>query len=464
MIKRINFPGIALLLTALIAIQYGVGLFAAQYCSALVLKQISDHTDAKVTLEKAHIWPLTMTIDLEGLKVFDPDDTSKRIASIGKMRLRVSLLGVLSKKLIFSDIKISGADINFEREPDGSYNIQKISRQSSAGKSDKGVLSSLKQVYDTLRPKQDLFSSVYDALKKKSSVKKTENSAQTEKAKTTERVVTAMPKGKRVVFMPLGGENIIDARAIAIENARVRVGMDKDGSLDVNEAGISIKNLVVSAESGVSLSSASLKGKIEKDDKTAGRCDIYYNTDLRGQRVVLNVRANDLDLAALAFIYNKSLPVDISRGVLNIDSKTMVDKDALSSKNKLSLKDARIAAKGGISGMASGILPLPVMCELLNKINPIELDFEVGGTLDKPDMRGFQKSLFDMVKPYMSSAEADLKKEGANFLQNMINKVKKSTSGANPEATSGSSQNTGTVDDAIKSIQGLVEKTETKEQ
>ena len=95
-------------------------------------------------------------------KVFDPQKEDERILSVNDVSIRLSVLGLLSKRLSISAINMKDAQISLVGEPDGTFNIQKLGTPKAAGetKTQAGLLG-------MLEGKQDWFSKVYDLLKKK---------------------------------------------------------------------------------------------------------------------------------------------------------------------------------------------------------------------------------------------------------------------------------------------------------
>jgi hypothetical protein len=56
-------------------------------------------------------------------------------------------------------------------------------------------------------------------------------------------------------------------------------------------------------------------------------------------------------------------------------------------------------------------MPLPLLCEALNSINPLSLDFTISGTIDNPQFNGFTRSLAALVTPNIKNIGQVLKNE-----------------------------------------------------
>jgi len=63
-----------------------------------------------------------------------------------------------------------------------------------------------------------------------------------------------------------------------------------------------------------------------------------------------------------------------------------------------------------------------MICEILNNINPVNLDFSVSGTVDKPEFSDFMKSLMGLVKPNLKTIERAIKNEGLRAIGALLEK------------------------------------------
>jgi uncharacterized protein involved in outer membrane biogenesis len=125
-VKRLNIVKIIITVIALIIFHFATGLFISPAATQYIITQLNKNTAAKISLEKAQIWPLTLNVRLINLKVFDPNDTGKRIVSVPAASFRLSVLGLLSKRLVISRAVLENAEISLEGRDDGSFNIQDI--------------------------------------------------------------------------------------------------------------------------------------------------------------------------------------------------------------------------------------------------------------------------------------------------------------------------------------------------
>ena len=130
---------------------------------------------------------------------------------------------------------------------------------------------------------------------------------------------------------------------------------------------------------------------------------------------VVQSKKMHINMAALSFIYRDSLPVAVEKGNLDIRSKTLIVDGDIDSKNSLSLKQQRIAAKRGVQ-LTVGMIPASVLVDALNKVDPLDLKFNITGTVDDPKFGGFQDSLMKVIKPYL----ADIKEQGVSAVKSFI--------------------------------------------
>lgn len=408
--KFFNIKGIIILIVILFAAQIVSGLVISPIASQIVIDQINKHTEAKISAGRVSVWPLTLSASLSDLKIFDPDDPSKKMIGIKKASIRLSLIGLLSKRLVVSSINVSDADINLKGEPDGGFNIQKI-----AGGTEEDRAGS--SIFDRFRGKQDWFGRVFDMVKRRSSKEAADKKAQKEKgAKKIVKDVQELPRGRRVKFTPVRGGYLLEIGFLKVRNANIHVEADRGRTVDVKRSSVLMRGVGVDPKKGARFDRLILAGRLEKEGKAAGDFSITYTQ--KGNTTLANVSAEKIDLTAISFVYENSLPVDVNKGVLSLDSNTVIVNDQLDSKNSLVLTGQDIQPKGGLQ-VSVGAATMPVICQALNQVDPVKLNFKITGTTENPKFTGFEDSLMKIIKPYM---EESLKKEGEGILKGLIKK------------------------------------------
>lgn len=442
--KALNIKGIIILVSVLLAVQLIVGLVLSPMVSPLVVKVINDNSNAKISVGGVHIWPLTLSCSLNDLKVFDPDNEKERIASIKKAGARISFLALLSKRIVISSITISGAEIDVRGEPDGSFNIQKLAPEdkAAAGEAKTGI-------FDKFKGKKDWFTRVFDMVKKNASKESVEKK-QTEKKDKGEikTDVVQLPKGRRVIFSTLSDPYIFQIRNLAVKNSSLKLyPADTGAALTVGKANIAIKNLGMDPLKGARFDKLSISGKLDKAGSPAGSFDLDYDQTFKGgeQRARCTLSAKNIDLAAIQFIYEDSLPISFSKGILDIRSDTGLVNENIDSKNNITLKDQEASAKGG--GMV-GMIPMPALCDALNQVNPASFSFTITGTVNSPKFGGLEDALMKLLKPYLENlVTKNLKEKAEGVLGSFL---KKETGGAEGGQAGGDAAS-----DALKSIKGI---------
>jgi hypothetical protein len=221
----------------------------------------------------------------------------------------------------------------------------------------------------------------------------------------------------------------------------------------VEKAGIRMRGIAMDPLKGVRFDALTAKGALRKNDVPAGDFSLKYaqSSSKKDLKTEFDITANDIDMTAVSFIYKDSLPVTVEKGVLDLRSKTDIVNGELDSKNSLSLKDQQLASKGG-GQAAVGFIPMPILVEALNQVDPIKLKFDITGSVDSPKFSGFQDSLKELVKPYIT----DVKEQGVKAVGDFF---KKKLGGGEESAApkpSGESQED-TTQKAIDSIKSLFE-------
>ena len=420
MFKIFNVKGILIVVFSLAIIHFGTALVFSPILASQVIKALNEVVGTKISVESVNVWPLTMTITARDIKIFDPDDQTKRMVLAGRSSARLSVIGLLSKRIIFSHITVSGAQIDLEGEPDGSFNIQKLSRGEK-----KTEAAEKKSIFDQFKKGEDWFGRIYRMIKSSTSKASVEKKKEEIKAnRKVKKDVQILPKGRLVKFTRQGDDYFLQVRTLSLENSVINIVSPESDEISINGASFKLKDLALDPKRGVRFSNMELKGKIDKVGETKGNFKLYYDQTMKGEHLLteFNLSANDVDLAAVSFIYENSIPVRFEAGSASINSKTSIFDDELNSKNSFVFKGQNVVPKSGASGTI-GIVPLPSICEAVNKVDPLELKFGISGTVDQPRFEGFEEALMTVIRPYIESIVQDVKDKGIKALGDMLRKA-----------------------------------------
>ena len=448
--KVINTKGIIILAVVLLVIQLGVGLVLSPLVGKIVIEQLNKYGGTKIDVGSVNVWPLTFSCSLKDLKIFDPDNEKQRIALVRKASVGINPLALLSKRLVVSNLVVTGAEINLKGEPDGSFNIQKLAR----GEDSKKEAAQKGSVFDRFKKGKDLFTRVYDMVKNNASKKAAEKNIKEHKESTkVKREVVELPKGRRVNFTTLSDEYVFQIKNFAVKNAKIKVETQDGQSLEVEKGDITISNLGIDPKKGARFDKISIAGGLIKEGENAGSFDMDYRKTFSRdtQKTAISFSARGVDLSAVSFVYQDSLPVDFSKGIIDVSSKTNILNGDLSSSNSIILKGQKVSPKSGQQTAMVGMIPLSTICEALNQIDPVNLKFEIGGTVENPQLKNFQDTLLQLVKPYLSNITKTLKEQGVKALGGLLNKETPAEGGSTAAATD---DTTSKAADAIKSFFG----------
>ncbi len=410
MMKFLNIRNIVVVLVILALVHFTVGLLVSPKLGEFMVGKINQYSRAKISLERVNIWPLALSLSFKNLKVFDPENTDKKIAEIKEVSVYLSPLGLLSKRLVLSEVKISGANINLEGEPDGTFNIQKLAQLKTPGKPIKPI-----EVVEGAIQKKDWFIRGYDLLKNKfSSDALKKEKAQAAEAKKITKTIALLPKGRRVHFKSKESY-LLQIKRLIVAGSYLDLKNQDGRSVQVEDARIELSNVAFDPELGFRLGKAEVAGKIKNAGVAAGSLKFAYKSafskDVR--KAQFNFGLKEVNLDALRFIYENSLPVEIVKGTVDVISETLLENGNINSVNRLSLGNHELKPKGlAVSSEIS--LPMPLFCEALNNINPLRLDFTISGTVEKPQFKDFTRSLRDMVKPNLKNIGQVIKSEVVN--------------------------------------------------
>ncbi len=410
--KLVNTKGAVIFAGVLIIFQLAVGLVISPRFGNVVIDAVNKHTKAKVDIDRINIWPLTLSCSIQGIRVFDPDNENERIALVPKAVMKISPLRLLAKQVVFSKIEIRDAEILVKGEPDGSFNVQKL----VGAKKEEKALDAL-GLFDRFKGKKDWVSRVYDMVKKnfgKEAIAK--RKAEREEAKKTKKEIQPLPTGRRVKFKTPSDAYVFQIKDFTIKDSRINLDPGDGSAVNVEKAVVSIRNLGIDPARGARFDGLKIKGKLDKGGDPAGTLNLEYSSGFKGDdhRATFIISAEDINLAAVSFIYKDSLPVDFKEGYFTARSSTEIVNNNIDSRNSVSLKDHDVSPAE--RGVMVGLVPLSTVCEALNQVDPASFKFDITGTVESPEFSGFMESLMALIKPYLSNVVKNIKEEGVKAL------------------------------------------------
>ena len=449
--KRLNIKNIVIVLVILALVHFIVGLLVSPKLGEFIVGKINRYSSAKVYVERINIWPLTFSLSLKNVKVFDSQNTDNKIAEIKLASIHISPLGLLSKRLV-SEAKISGANIYLEGESDGTFNIQKLTQPKTSSKTvtpDRTLEGAIQ--------KKDLFTRCYDLLKKKfsSDALKKEKVHQVQAKKIT-KTVAVLPRGRRVHFKSQDGY-LLEIKRLVVAGSYLDFKNQDGRSGQIEDARIELGNAAFDPELGFSLGKAEVEGKIKSAGVAAGSLKFSYQSTFNKDmsKAQFNFWLNDINLDALRFIYEDSLPVEIAKGALELTSKTALNNGNINSSNQLTLSNHELKPKR-LTESSDISMPMPLFCQALNNINPLRLDFTISGTVDKPEFKGFTRSLTNLVKPNLKNIGQTLKDEVSNKgISGVLEAVSGKKEDKGQTASTGTSEEKSSTQNTVNTLQSI---------
>lgn len=440
--KVVNVKGIGIIVGIFLIIHVVVGVVVTPFISNIIIDGINKNTEAKISVERLSVWPLTASVSIKNLKIFDPDSKDKVIVSLPKTSIHISVVGLLRKQLAISNISSRDAVINLEGEPDGSFNVDKI-----VGKKEAATTGSM---FDRFKEKPDLFSKLYGLVKNRVSKKEEPSKDVQAKEQKPEKIVTEvikLPRGRRVKFSPLRGGYLLSVGELSLKNVFIHFTSSDGEKIDIKNGTLNLNGMGIDPEKGVKFDKVAIKGFLEKEAISAGRINISYL--YKNGSAFINANIDDVNLPMVSFVYDESLPVVVKQGLLSLNSNTVITNDELDSDNSIILKGGNLEAKKS-EQFSIGSASMPIICQALNEIDPVKLKFSITGTMDNPKFEGLGESVEKLVKPYI---EENIKKQGESLIKGLFNQENKE---ASENATQNSEEATeNTTEQAVNAIKGL---------
>jgi len=420
--RRVNLKGVAVVIAVLLILHFGIGLFVSPLAGAFIVEKLNETTGSRISVEKVSVWPLTLSASFKGVKVFDPDVSASRIASVGGLSFSLSPLGLLAGKVIIASAHLNGAEFTPSGVPDQSFVGAEGLKPSVKSDRAKGPWD-LASMLDTADKNKDIAGKVFQVIKNKFSKSSADKAkAKKKESKKITKTVEKMDLGRRVEFKRGTDNYILQIRNMGIDKATVELtGGDK--SLVIKNAYIGIKGLVYDPVEGVDIRALSIRGSLDKDGSTVGAVDLDFAKKISAtkQSARVDITLKDLDLDKTNFIYDRSLPVYAEKGTLYFRSETVIDDSEMDSKIRLVLKGQRIVPRDP-NRLAFGFMPMSIICEGLNGTDPLDLKFRITGSVEKPRLEGLQESIVTLAKPYMNQVKEKIIAEGTKLLGDFFKK------------------------------------------
>ncbi|MCK9614088.1 MAG: AsmA family protein [Candidatus Omnitrophica bacterium] len=416
MIKYLNLIKISIILVMLVVFNFAIGLFISPAVTQFIIAQLNKNTAAKISIDKAQVWPLTLSVKLINLKIFDTDDVKKRILSVPEASCRLSLLGILSKRAVISHAVLNDAEISLERREDGSFNIQNIIKHKLPSKATE------KPVDMETPKKENTLSGAYNVIKDIFSKKHAEEAAQKRKEdKRVTETIENLPQGKLVHFKTV--KYLLEIVDLDFNNAAVSFKTAEGNTIEITKAKIQLRDFAFDPKLGMQLGGFIINATLSKDKITLGgisaKGTIRYVHD--EPNVNLDIQLTEVNPKPLEFIYRDSLPVTIEKGRINFNSKTNISPDNLDSKNTFQLKEFFLSPKQN-GELIRGFIPVDLVCDALNKQSMIGLNFNITGTPDAPELTGFRESLNKLLDPIVNEIAERIQQQGFQALENYLKK------------------------------------------
>ncbi len=190
--------------------------------------------------------------------------------------------------------------------------------------------------------------------------------------------------------------------------------------IDIDKAQIELGDIYFDPELGIRFGKLNLAANVNNEGVTAGNIRLSYTDTFKGNKGRIDVKLNNIDLDVVRSFYEDSLPVKIVKGTLSLSSETSLYAGNIESNTSLSLSNHELEPKSGLQ-TGSTFMPMPLLCDNLNKINPVKLNFKIDGSIDAPQFSGLLKSLSDLVGPNIKEiAKETVKTKTIGALQGFL--------------------------------------------
>ena len=449
MLRRLKIINVVIIIAALVVIHVGTGLVISPLARSFIVEQLNTQTGSRLMVDSLNVWPLTLSVSLGGVKVFDNNKADTRIVKLDHAAFSLSPIGLLSGRVVISRASLSGAEFIPEGIADTSFTGPKV-KAAPKGESPWELASVLK----TADKNKDLAGRVWQIVKKSFSKSSADKAKEAKKdSKKVTKVVKKLDLGDKVEFRRGPGAELLEIKRLSI----TRAVMHLDNSIAISDAGIKIKGLTYDPSSGADVARLRVKGDISGSGSSFGKIDLDLNKKVTAnkQSVALTVSITDLDIALARPLYEKSLTLYGTKGKLSFDSRTTIDDSAMNSRNEIVLRGQNIVPVNQMS-MVFGLIPASALCEAINSVDPLTLKFNIGGTVDEPQMKGLEQSLMDLAKPYLQNVvKKQVMGEGQKLMDKFLNKgAAPAAEGAAPSSEAASSGGS-TGDKAMEAIGSL---------
>jgi len=416
MSNKINIKGLITVVVLLAAFHLATGFLISPLVAQALVKNLNETSDLRLSVEKVNFWPLTLSLEVKNLKVFDPADTGRRLLLVAQARAHLSFLQLLAKRLVLEQAKVDGLRFAMAGEPDASFHMPTAgSRKTNL---DLGLTFN-KWKADWGQNKEEMIAKVQKFLKEDCSKEKLDKyKLRFKQAKAVaQKSVKKKLKGRIVEFKTPADSGLVELRAVGLENAYLSMQDQQNNTLAIDQGKIQASGVVYDPElGGLAYDSLVVAARIKASGAVAGslRMKSVNKLEADKRRSEYDFTFQGLDLAALRFFYQSVLPVNLQKGKLDLESRTVFLDDALDSQNSLTLRDHSFGGQE--------------YAKVLDKINPLALSFKVGGTVFSPDFKDLDSSFNKLLQQNAKEViKETVKEEASKALDKYIDKDKGSS-------------------------------------
>lgn len=420
-LRRLKPVNVAIIIAALIAIQLVTGLIISPFAREFIVEKLNESTGSRLMVGALNVWPLTLSISLKDVKVFDSVKADSRIAKLDNASFSMSPIGLLSARAVISRAHLSGAEFTPDGISDSGFVAPKGAKQPQAKKTTEKGPWELASALSDVGKNKDMAGRVYQIVKNAFSGKSADKAIKSKQnAKKVTKEITKLDLGEKVEFKRGADMRLLEIIVLSIDRANINI----DKNVTISDADIKIRGLSYDPESGSDIRYLFIKGGLSKSGSSMGGVEIDFDKKVTNskQSVRMNLAVKELDMAAAKSLYDKSLPVYAEKGRLNFSSRTNITNGEMNSNNRIILRGQKVAPRNPTETIF-GVIPVTALCEALNNVDPLTLKFDITGSVEKPKMKGLEDSIIVLVRPYLEKVIKDkVMVEGQKLLDNLLGK------------------------------------------
>lgn len=398
------------------ALVLGTGIYAQTAIKGLAAPMASKALGVQCTFGEVAYAFFGQEFSFRSFQLPDPSDTKQDMIRIGSFETDLGFTDLLSKRFRLEKLVLKDVALSVARKTDGSLNVADLPAAKPDAQASDGEKSAWEEYSKWLHEKgkdqdwSEIWKKYQGYRQKKQEAKKA--------AEKEEKKAARLPYDPRACWEPRRRIPLFRIDHIEVENLALAVADRAPGTSPLPSLqSVGVKGTRISTMPGWDGEPMRLEGSGKFTGATSGTLNFAFR--YLPDRAEGEVKIASIPLADLKPLYEKSLPVEVEKGLLTATSQGSLATGTIDTNVNLRIDQLKIAAKPG----QAGILGLDAQTSgyAIQGINaygeklPVVVGVAVTGPVGNPSVQG--------KVPFLEIAKKGLEMLGRQELQKYIDRI-----------------------------------------